>query len=83
MHSLFEPAMKSLERETFPESLLGIARTFELASKEVLSNLLMPLAPPEDPGLQKRKFQKHIMFYLLAHKKQDSKHIMFHPCMSR
>lgn len=73
MRSLFKPGMKSLERETFSKSLLGITRTFELADKEVLSNLLMPLAPPEDPGLYKRKFQEHIMFHLVAHIKQDPK----------
>lgn len=69
MCSLLDPAMKSLERETFSRSLLGIARIVEPADRELLSDLLTPLALLEDPDLYKMKCHEHILFHFHSRKK--------------
>lgn len=69
MCSLLDPAMKSLERETFSRSLLGIARIVEPADRELLSDLLTPLALLEDPDLYKMKCREHILFHFHSRKK--------------
>lgn len=72
MCSLLDPDIKSLERETFSRSLLGSARIVEPADRELLSDLLTPLALLEDPDLWKMKYYEHILFHF--HSRNENKY---------